>query len=105
MNAADLYDGGAILLLSQAEGHKGYARAFMVDLLGGVLSGGVRRTVREIRCNQIWRRSVGASRLVSVVAVRIAGLGFSTLRAHRPGSVRHDHLQAHRHGDFGHDAR
>ena len=40
MNAADLYDGGAMLLLSQAEGHKGYARAFMLDLLGGVLSGG-----------------------------------------------------------------
>ena len=39
-NPADLYDGGAILPLGQAEGHKGYALAFMVDLFGGVLSGG-----------------------------------------------------------------
>ncbi len=32
--------GAPFLPLGQAEGHKGYALAFMVDLFGGVLSGG-----------------------------------------------------------------
>ena len=36
----DFYSGGAILPLGREEGHKGYALAFMVDLFGGVLSGG-----------------------------------------------------------------
>ena len=36
----DFYGGGAILPLGREEGHKGYALAFMVDLFGGVLSGG-----------------------------------------------------------------
>lgn len=39
-NPDDFYDGGAILPLGREEGHKGYALAFMVDLFGGVLSGG-----------------------------------------------------------------
>ena len=36
----DFYEGGAILPLGREEGHKGYALAFMVDLFGGILSGG-----------------------------------------------------------------
>ena len=36
----DFYSGGSLLPLGRAEGHKGYALAFMVDLFGGVLSGG-----------------------------------------------------------------
>ena len=36
----DFYNGGALLPLGRAEGHKGYALAFMVDLFGGILSGG-----------------------------------------------------------------
>lgn len=39
-NPDDFYDGGAILPLGQGEGHKGYALAFMVELFGGLLSGG-----------------------------------------------------------------
>ena len=39
-NPADFYEGGTILPLGREEGHKGYALAFMVDLFGGVLSGG-----------------------------------------------------------------
>ncbi len=37
---ADYYAGGAILPLGRREGHKGYALAFMVELFGGILSGG-----------------------------------------------------------------
>ena len=37
---ADFYRGGALLPMGRAEGHKGYALAFMVDLFGGILSGG-----------------------------------------------------------------
>lgn len=36
----DFAGGGALLPLGRAEGHKGYALAFMVELLGGVMSGG-----------------------------------------------------------------
>lgn len=36
----DFAGGGALLPLGRAEGHKGYALAFMVELLAGVLSGG-----------------------------------------------------------------
>lgn len=36
----DYYEGGALLPLGGAEGHKGYALAFMIDLFTGVLSGG-----------------------------------------------------------------
>ena len=36
----DYYEGGALLPLGGAEGHKGYALAFMIDLFSGVLSGG-----------------------------------------------------------------
>ena len=36
----DLYDGGALLPMGHTEGHKGYALAFMVELFGGILSGG-----------------------------------------------------------------
>ena len=39
-NPDDFYGGGAILPLGREEGHKGYALAFMVDLFGGILSGG-----------------------------------------------------------------
>ena len=39
-NPQHFYDGGAILPLGREEGHKGYALAFMVDLFGGILSGG-----------------------------------------------------------------
>lgn len=37
---ADFAGGGALLPLGRAEGHKGYALAFMVELLAGVMSGG-----------------------------------------------------------------
>lgn len=36
----DFATGGALLPVGRDEGHKGYALAFMVELLGGVLSGG-----------------------------------------------------------------
>ena len=36
----DYYEGGALLPLGGAEGHKGYALAFMIDLFSSVLSGG-----------------------------------------------------------------
>ena len=36
----DFAEGGALLPLGRAEGHKGYALAFMVELLAGVMSGG-----------------------------------------------------------------
>ncbi len=36
----DFVGGGALLPLGREEGHKGYALAFMVELLAGVLSGG-----------------------------------------------------------------
>ena len=36
----DFAAGGALLPLGRAEGHKGYALAFMVELLAGVMSGG-----------------------------------------------------------------
>lgn len=39
-NPQDFYDGGAILPLGHEQGHKGYALAFMVELFGGILSGG-----------------------------------------------------------------
>ena len=36
----DFAAGGALLPVGRAEGHKGYALAFMVELLGGIMSGG-----------------------------------------------------------------
>jgi len=36
----DFYDGGALLPFGHGEGHKAYGIAFMVDLFGGILSGG-----------------------------------------------------------------
>ena len=36
----DLYDGGAIMPIGGSVGHKGYALAFLVGVLGGALSGG-----------------------------------------------------------------
>jgi len=36
----DFYEGGALLPLGGAMGHKGYALAFMADLFGGILSRG-----------------------------------------------------------------
>ena len=39
-DAEDFAGGGALLPVGGAEGHKGYALAFMVELLAGVMSGG-----------------------------------------------------------------